>query len=115
MTEHSGRSGGQFYVSVLHRKVTSKDRGSYGNFGEMGIVVYSPPIRACHKGGKMSVRFPITDLLDEQECYNWLMYALHPDGLQCPKLELRSAQLSCTTSRANPLDCRGSVMGSSPR
>ena len=26
MTEHSGRSGGQFIFSVLHRKVTSKER-----------------------------------------------------------------------------------------
>ena len=32
----------------------------------------------------MSLRFPITVLLDEEECYNFLMYTLHPDGLQCP-------------------------------
>ena len=30
------------------------------------------------------MRFPIGDLLDEQECYNWLLNTLHPDGLQCP-------------------------------
>jgi transposase-like protein len=30
------------------------------------------------------IRFPITDLLDEQECYNYLLRVLHPDGLECP-------------------------------
>ncbi|WP_250126665.1 IS1595 family transposase [Chroococcidiopsis sp. CCMEE 29] len=27
--------------------------------------------------------FPITDLLDEQECYNYLLHVLHPNGLCC--------------------------------
>jgi len=30
------------------------------------------------------MRFPITDLLDEQECYDYLLRVLHPDGLECP-------------------------------
>lgn len=30
------------------------------------------------------MRFPIADLLDEQECYNWLVRLLHPAGLACP-------------------------------
>ncbi len=30
------------------------------------------------------MRFPITDLLDEQECYDFLLRTLHPDGLKCP-------------------------------
>lgn len=30
------------------------------------------------------MRFPLTDLLDEQECYNYLLHTLHPDGLKCP-------------------------------
>ncbi len=30
------------------------------------------------------MRFPITDLLDEQECYEFLLRTLHPDGLRCP-------------------------------
>ena len=32
------------------------------------------------------MRFPITDLLDEQECYDHLLRALHPDGLRCHKV-----------------------------
>ena len=31
------------------------------------------------------MRFPITDLLDEQECYDFLLHTLHSDGLKCPK------------------------------
>ena len=27
--------------------------------------------------------FPITDLLDEQKCYDWLVHILHPHGLRC--------------------------------
>ena len=29
------------------------------------------------------MQFPITDLLDEQECYNWLLEVLHPGGMCC--------------------------------
>jgi transposase-like protein len=28
--------------------------------------------------------FPITDLLDEQACYDWLVARLYPRGLACP-------------------------------
>lgn len=28
--------------------------------------------------------FPLTDLLDEDACYDFLVDALHPDGLACP-------------------------------
>src|SRR5262245_16328222 len=28
--------------------------------------------------------FPLLDLLDEQACYDFLVEALHPDGLGCP-------------------------------
>ena len=31
----------------------------------------------------MVMRFPLTDLLDEQESYNFLLKTLHPDGLKC--------------------------------
>ncbi len=31
------------------------------------------------------MRFPITDLLSETECYHYLLRVLHPEGLQCPK------------------------------
>lgn len=30
------------------------------------------------------MRFPIHDLLDEQRCYDFLLQALHPEGLRCP-------------------------------
>jgi hypothetical protein len=30
------------------------------------------------------MRFPIGDILDEQECYDFLMWVLHPEGLKCP-------------------------------
>jgi hypothetical protein len=31
------------------------------------------------------LKFALTDLLDEQACYEYLLQALHPQGLQCPK------------------------------
>lgn len=31
----------------------------------------------------MAMRFPLTELLDEQESYNFLLRILHPDGLKC--------------------------------
>ncbi len=31
----------------------------------------------------MAMRFPLTDLLDEQESYNFLLKTFHPDGLKC--------------------------------
>ena len=30
------------------------------------------------------IQFPITDLLDQDQCYRFLLDTLHPDGLQCP-------------------------------
>jgi len=30
------------------------------------------------------MRFPITDLIDEIKCYNYLLNILYPDGLRCP-------------------------------
>ena len=30
------------------------------------------------------IKFPLTQLLDEQACYEWLLKILHPQGLQCP-------------------------------
>lgn len=31
----------------------------------------------------MAIRFSLTELLDEQESYNFLLKTLHPDGLKC--------------------------------
>ena len=30
------------------------------------------------------IRFPLTDLLTQQECYDFLLDILHPQGLCCP-------------------------------
>lgn len=30
------------------------------------------------------IKFPLTELLDEQGCYEWLLKILHPKGLHCP-------------------------------
>jgi len=30
------------------------------------------------------IKFPLTELLDEQACYEWLKKILHPKGLHCP-------------------------------
>ena len=30
------------------------------------------------------LKFPLTELLDEQACYEWLLKLLHSEGLQCP-------------------------------
>lgn len=30
------------------------------------------------------MRFPLTDLLDQQECYRYLLNTLHSDGFRCP-------------------------------
>ena len=30
------------------------------------------------------MRFPITDLMDEIKCYNYLLNMLYKDGLKCP-------------------------------
>lgn len=30
------------------------------------------------------IQFPITDLLDQDECYRFLLETLHPNGLHCP-------------------------------
>ncbi|MCP4540523.1 MAG: hypothetical protein GY832_25585 [Chloroflexi bacterium] len=30
------------------------------------------------------IQFPITDLVDEQECHDYLLRTLHPNGLECP-------------------------------
>jgi len=31
------------------------------------------------------LKFPIDDLLDEQQCYDFLVELLHPEGLHCPQ------------------------------
>ncbi len=31
------------------------------------------------------INFALTEMLDEQACYNYLLQALHPNGLHCPQ------------------------------
>ena len=47
------------------------------------MVYCSSPYINARKGHTM-MRFPITDLLDNQQCYKYLKEILHPDGLNCP-------------------------------
>ncbi len=57
-------------------------------------------------------KFPIIDLLDKQECYNFLLNVLHPDGLKCPHGHLLPSLQSPHTRRSIPkYKCRtcGSV------
>ena len=38
--------------------------------------------------GVLTMQFPITDLLDEQECHDYLLRTLHPNGIVCPQCGL---------------------------
>lgn len=59
------------------------------------------------------IRFPITDLLDEQECYHWLLGILHPEGLGCPHGHpLPASQSPHMRDRAPVLDYRCRDCGS---
>ena len=33
------------------------------------------------------MRFPITNLLNQKDCENWLLDHFHPEGLNCPKCQ----------------------------
>jgi transposase-like protein len=58
------------------------------------------------------MRFPLTDLLDEQECYDYLLRVLHPDGLQCPNRHpLPADQSSHDRHRAPVQDYRCRTCG----
>ena len=51
--------------------------------------------------------FPITELLDEQACYEFLVSALHPKGLQCPVgHEVAAGQAPHMSDRAPVVDDR---------
>ena len=40
------------------------------------------------------MEFPITDLLDEEECEAWVMAHFHPEGLRCPTCGASVAEAS---------------------
>jgi len=51
--------------------------------------------------------FPLTELLDEQACYDWLSRTLHPDGLRCPQgHEIRAGQAPHDRHRKPIVDWR---------
>ena len=51
--------------------------------------------------------FPITELLDEQACYEFLLRVLHPKGLQCPVGQsLAAGQAPHMSDRAPVVDYR---------
>ena len=58
------------------------------------------------------MRFPITDLLGETECYNYLRRVLHPAGLKCPQGHpLPAGQAPHDRHRAPRCDFRGRICG----
>lgn len=58
------------------------------------------------------IRFPITDLLGKQECYTYLLRALHPGGLHCHNHHpLPTDQAPQDRSRAPVYDYRCRVCG----
>jgi len=58
------------------------------------------------------MQFPITGLLEERECYNYLLRVLHPDGLQCPAGHpLPSGQAPHDRSRDPIVDHRYRICG----
>ena len=76
----------------------------------LGEVWYSS--RQILAGESLMMRFPIADLLDEQECYDYLLRALHPDGLRCHNgHSLPPDQAPHDRSRASLYDYRCRVCG----
>ena len=58
------------------------------------------------------LQFPLDDLLDEQACYDVLLYALHPEGLCCPHgHRLPAEQAAHDRHRAPILDYRCRTCG----
>jgi len=58
------------------------------------------------------IRFPITDLLNEEECYRFLLNILHPQGLCCPHGHaLPDTQSPHMRDRAPVLDYRCRTCG----
>lgn len=58
------------------------------------------------------MRFPITELLSEQECYDFLLHTLHSDGMKCPNGHLLPEnQAPHDVSRAPIVDYRCRTCG----
>jgi len=53
------------------------------------------------------IEFPITELLNEEECYKYLLGILHPEGLKCPCGEkVKLGQAPHTSDRAPIVEYR---------
>ena len=50
--------------------------------------------------------FPITELMDEDACYRWIVALLHPDGLACPRCGAHEGLRVHRRYRAPVLDYR---------
>lgn len=46
------------------------------------------------------IEFPITDLMDDQACYDFLLECLHPDGLHCPHGHRLRRRMTVTVRRS---------------
>ena len=58
------------------------------------------------------IAFPITELMDEQACYEFLVSVLHPKGLQCPVgHRVAAGQAPHMSDRAPVVDYRGRQCG----
>lgn len=55
--------------------------------------------------------FPLSELMDEQACYQKLVELLHPDGLQCPRCRTDEALVVHRRHRDPVLDYRCSGCG----
>jgi transposase-like protein len=60
----------------------------------------------------MGMEFPIAALMDEDACYQWLVKALHPRGLACPRCGPGDGNLTVHRRRRQPvLDYRCRACG----
>ena len=49
------------------------------------------------------LEFPITDLLDQEKCYGFLLACLHPDGVSCPNGHRLPADQSPHDQKRSPI------------
>lgn len=52
------------------------------------------------------IDFPISELLDEDECLQWLERYLHPDGLKCPRCGSRQRRVAQRNGSWTAYRCR---------
>ncbi len=52
------------------------------------------------------IDFPIGELLDEDECLQWLERYLHPEGLQCPRCSSRQRRVAQRNGQWTAYRCK---------